>query len=158
LINSAFSLSQLIKYEPWVDDTIHVLIAKLRQTFVRDESSRPIMNMMEWFAYFSLDVITDRTFGERSGFLETGTDVTGTISENRKMMEPWLCVSGNELGVYEQANHRAVLTHAHFGSTDFEESNPTLAKQTRLVQSTATQRRWNCVPAIHPKGAILPRE
>ncbi len=34
LINSAFSMSQLVKYEPWVDDTISIFIAKLRETFV----------------------------------------------------------------------------------------------------------------------------
>jgi cytochrome P450 len=98
LINSAFSLSQLIKYEPWVEDTVNVFIAKLHEKFISEDSPAPIMNMMEWFAYFSLDVITDITFGERSGFLETGTDVGGTITQTRKMMEPWLYVSGNGLG------------------------------------------------------------
>lgn len=63
LINSASSLSQLIKYEPLVDDTINVFIARLRKMFVRDGSLGPIMNMMELFAYFSLDVIIDITFG-----------------------------------------------------------------------------------------------
>lgn len=56
------------------------------------------MNMMEWFAYFSLDVITDITFGERSGFLETGTDVGGIISQNGKIMESWLYVRANKVG------------------------------------------------------------
>ena len=92
-------MSQMIKYEPWVDDTINVFIAKLRETFICKESPKPIvMNTMEWFAYFSLVVITDITFGERSGFLETGTDVGGTVAQNRNMVKPWLYVGDNELG------------------------------------------------------------
>ncbi len=42
------------------------------------------MNMMEWFAYFSLDVITDITFRGRAGFLKTGNDVGGTIVARAK--------------------------------------------------------------------------
>lgn len=88
----------MIKYEPRVDDTVKVFITKLRETFVSEESPGLVMNMMLWFGYFSLDVITDITFGERAGFLATGTDVGGTITQNRKMMEPWLYVGGNDFG------------------------------------------------------------
>jgi hypothetical protein len=51
-----------------------------------------VVNFMELLGYFSADVISEMTFGERTGFLEAGTDVENIIGGVRLVFAPWLYV------------------------------------------------------------------
>jgi hypothetical protein len=93
LINSAFSLTQLIRYEPWIDGTITLFLEKIRSRYSEKEGSDGIVNFMEWLGYFSADVISEMTFGERTGFLEAGKDVDNIIGGVRRVFAPWLYVT-----------------------------------------------------------------
>jgi hypothetical protein len=75
LINSAFSLTQLLRYEPWIDGTTELFLEKIRSGFAGKEGPDGIVDFIEWLGYFSADVISEMTFGERTGFLEAGKDV-----------------------------------------------------------------------------------
>ena len=99
LINSAFSMTQMVKYEPWVDDNIALFIQQLRKQFVAKEGPGATMNVMEWATYFSLDLIYEITFGERIGFVEEGRDVNGIIGAVHQTCAPWLYVSENILSM-----------------------------------------------------------
>jgi hypothetical protein len=37
VVTSAFSMSQIVKYEPWVDDNITLFIEQLRKRFVEKQ-------------------------------------------------------------------------------------------------------------------------
>src|SRR3954467_14942066 len=90
LINSAFSLTQIIRYEPWVDGTIALFLEKMRCKFAGKEGPDGVINFMQWLGYFSADVISEMTFGERTGFLEAGEDVENIIGGVRRVFAPWL--------------------------------------------------------------------
>ena len=89
-INTAFSLTQIIRYEPWVDGTIALFVDKMRSTFAGKEGPDGVVDFMEWLGYFSADVISEMTFGERTGFLEAGKDVENIIGGVRQVFAPWL--------------------------------------------------------------------
>lgn len=93
LINFAFSLSHIKRYEPWVDGTIALFLEKMRTKFSGKEGPEGVVNFMEWLGYFFADVISEMTFGERTGFLEAGQDVDHIIGGVRRVFEPWLYVS-----------------------------------------------------------------
>ena len=88
-------MTQMVKYEPWVNDNITLFIEQLRKRFIAKQGPGASMNIMEWSAYFSLETIYDITFGERAGFVEEGRDVNGVIAGVHQMMAPVLYVSGN---------------------------------------------------------------
>lgn len=92
LINSAFSLTQLLRYEPWVDDTIILFLQEMRDRFVDRDGPEGIIQLPVWLGYFAADVISEMTFGEKTGFLEKGEDVQGIISSVRMVFGPWLYV------------------------------------------------------------------
>ena len=90
LINSAFSLTQIIRYEPWVDGTIALFLEKMRSRFAGKEGPDGVVNFMQWLGYFSADVISEMTFSERTGFLEVGEDVENIVGGARRVFAPWL--------------------------------------------------------------------
>ena len=90
LINSAFSLTQILRYEPWVDGTIALFLEKMRSQFAGEEGPDGVVDFMQWLRYFSADVISEMTFGERTGFLEVGEDVENIIGGVRRVFAPWL--------------------------------------------------------------------
>ena len=93
VVGSAFSVTQMVKYEPWVDDNIQIFIQQLRKRFVTKQGPGATMNLMDWAAYLSLDLLHEITFGERAGFMEEGRDVNGVIAGVHKMMSGALYVS-----------------------------------------------------------------
>lgn len=97
VVSSAFSMTQMVKYEPWVNDNIALFINQLRTRFVTKGGPGATMDVMEWATYFSLDLIHEITFGERAGFIQEGRDVNGVIDGVHKMMAWTLYVSENTL-------------------------------------------------------------
>lgn len=94
LVNSAFSMTQSMRYEPWMDDAIRIFVDQLRKRFVARTglSTEVTMEVYEWASYYALDVINSVTFGERVGAMEEGRDVNGVLTGTRKMEKPWLYV------------------------------------------------------------------
>ena len=92
LINNAFSLTQLLRYEPWVDDTVRLFLKQMQERFVDKDGPKGLIDFPTWLGYFSADVISEMTFGEKTGFLETGKDVQGIIMGVRRVFNPWLYV------------------------------------------------------------------
>lgn len=93
VVSSAFSMTQMVKYEPWVNDNIVLFIEQLRKRFVAKEGPGATMDIMEWATYFSSDLVHEITFGERVGFIQEGRDVNGVIDGVHKMMAWSLYVS-----------------------------------------------------------------
>ena len=86
-------MSEMIKYEPWVDDTINVFIDEIRKRFLSlDTVEPPVLDFMQWGSYYTVDAASEVVYGERTGFLEQGRDVNDIPSSSRQMMRPWLWV------------------------------------------------------------------
>src|SRR2546423_10450041 len=88
LINSAFYLTQIVRYEPWVDGTAALFLERMRSQFAGKEGSDGVVDFMQWLGYFSADVISEMTFGERTGFLEAGEDIENIIGGFRRVFSP----------------------------------------------------------------------
>ena len=75
-VNSAFSMSSLVQYEPSVDITT----AKyLEQTEALFASKNKVCDFAEWLQYYAFDVIGEITYSKRHGFIDTGEDVDGMV-------------------------------------------------------------------------------
>ncbi|RFU24689.1 hypothetical protein B7463_g11642, partial [Scytalidium lignicola] len=93
LVNSAFSMTQAIRYEPWVNENITLFIEQMRNRFVAKTELGATMNLMEWATYFAFEGIHVITFGERVGYIEEGRDVNGVIANVKRMVDWFLYTS-----------------------------------------------------------------
>ncbi|KAJ5793682.1 Cytochrome P450 [Penicillium paradoxum] len=93
-VSSAYSMSTLIEFEPFVDRTIQTFFEKL-DTFV---VTKKVCDIATWLQYYAFDVIGELTFSKPLGFLEKGADVDGIIVALERMLDyfgkigqmPWL--------------------------------------------------------------------
>jgi cytochrome P450 len=72
---SAYSMSSLVGYEPFVDECSSLLT----QRFSELAQSHQTINLGHWLQFYAFDVVGFITFGKRFGFLDTGEDKTGII-------------------------------------------------------------------------------
>ncbi len=93
LISSSFNLSSILKYEPWVTDTILVFMQEIGHRYATKSGEGGLVDLHRWFAFFTADVISNLTYGQRTGFMETGTDISSIHAGVRKIFVPWLYVS-----------------------------------------------------------------
>ncbi|RHZ48346.1 hypothetical protein CDV55_101309 [Aspergillus turcosus] len=75
-VASLYSLSNVISFEPFVDQVLGVLFEQLDERFLKNQATP---DLAEWLQYFAFDVMGTMTFSKRYGFLETGSDVRGLI-------------------------------------------------------------------------------
>ena len=74
-VSQAYSLSAQRAYEPNMDRVVNQLIKALNQR----EESKETVNISTWCHYYAFDVISELTFGEMLGLLETGKDLYGMV-------------------------------------------------------------------------------
>lgn len=80
-VSSAYSMSTLVSFEPYVDATMRVMCDELERRFVSKEGRHaPTANLSDWLQFFAFDVIGELTFSKRFGFLENGVDVDGIMA------------------------------------------------------------------------------
>jgi len=75
-IAQLYNLSNVITFEPFVDDVLGLLFQQLDKRFTNQNK---ICNLGNWIQYFALDVMGEISFSARYGFLETGTDMDGIV-------------------------------------------------------------------------------
>ncbi|KAJ5506124.1 Cytochrome P450 [Penicillium expansum] len=93
-VSSAYSMSTLTEFEPFVDKTIHTLFGKLDE-FVAEAK---VCDIAAWLQYYAFDVIGELTFSKPLGFLQKGGDIDGIIVALEHMLDysgkigqmPWL--------------------------------------------------------------------
>ncbi len=93
LISPGFNLSNILKYEPWVTDTIRVFLQQMDNRFVGRRGAEGVVDLHRWNAFFTADVISNLTYGQRTGFMETGIDIDNIHAGVRMVFMPWLYVS-----------------------------------------------------------------
>lgn len=73
---SAYSMSSLVGYEPFVDNCGSLLILRFHEIA---QTGRDV-NFGHWFQCYAFNVIGEITFGKRFGFLDMGVDEEGVFS------------------------------------------------------------------------------
>jgi cytochrome P450 len=75
-VNGAFSMSNMVSYEPLVESTLSVFLDQTEKLF---ESRGSVCNFGRWLQFFAFDVIGELTWSKRIGFIERNEDVSGII-------------------------------------------------------------------------------
>ncbi|MCJ1416756.1 hypothetical protein MMC32_003094 [Xylographa parallela] len=75
-VNSAFSMSALVQYEPFVDETTEKFLDQTTALFV---SKNAVCDFAEWLQFYAFDVIGNITYSKRHGFVDRGEDVDGMV-------------------------------------------------------------------------------
>ena len=75
-VNSAFSMSSLVGYEPLVDSTTDVFIEQTKKRYC---DTGKTCNFSKWLQFFAFDVIGELTWSKRIGFVEQDKDVDDIV-------------------------------------------------------------------------------
>ncbi|PBP18060.1 cytochrome P450-like protein [Diplocarpon rosae] len=81
-VNSAFSMSTLIQYEPFVDSTTELFLNRTAELFA---SPGVGCDFARWLQFYAFDVIGEMTYSKRHGFLERNEDVDGIVNYLAKL-------------------------------------------------------------------------
>ncbi|KAI0892756.1 putative benzoate 4-monooxygenase cytochrome P450 [Annulohypoxylon nitens] len=90
-----FSHSNVVKFEPLVEEVLKCIAKQFDVHFVKTGES---FNIGDWLQYFAFDVMGTMTFSKRYGFLDEGRDVDDKLKTIFRFMEtaapmtqiPWL--------------------------------------------------------------------
>ncbi|MCJ1384791.1 hypothetical protein MMC17_007909 [Xylographa soralifera] len=75
-VNNAFSMSALVQYEPFVDETTEKFLDQTTALFV---SKNAVCDFAAWLQFYAFDVIGNITYSKRHGFVDRGEDVDGMV-------------------------------------------------------------------------------
>ena len=75
-VNSAFSMSALVQYEPFVDEVMKVFLDQTNKLYA---SQGKTCNFAEWLQYYAFDVIGQITYSKRHGFVDNAEDIDGMV-------------------------------------------------------------------------------
>ena len=75
-VNSSFSMTALVQYEPLVDDTTEVFLDQTESLF---SSKAATCDFAQWLQFYAFDVIGEITYSKRHGFVDRGEDVDGMV-------------------------------------------------------------------------------
>ncbi|KAI0907735.1 cytochrome P450 [Ustulina deusta] len=76
-VNSAFSMSALVQYEPFVNNTMKLFFEQTERLYVNNAEG---CDFVRWLQFYAFDVIGEVTYSKRHGFLERNEDVDGIVS------------------------------------------------------------------------------
>ena len=83
-VNSAFSMSTLIQYEPFVDSTTQLFLSQTQKLFAETGDA---CNFSRWLQFYAFDVIGEMTYSKRHGFVEENKDIDGIIDYISKLFD-----------------------------------------------------------------------
>lgn len=75
-VNSAFSMSALVQYEPFVDNTTKLFLEQTERLFANNIDG---CDFTRWLQFYAFDVIGEITYSKRHGFVEKNEDIDGII-------------------------------------------------------------------------------
>jgi hypothetical protein len=75
-VNSAFAMSALVQYEPFVDNTTKLFLEQTKNIFVDNPEG---CDFTQWLQFYAFDVIGEITYSKRHGFVENNKDVDGIV-------------------------------------------------------------------------------
>lgn len=75
-VNSAFAMSALVQYEPFVDNTTKLFLKQTEKLFAGNPQG---CNFTQWLQFYAFDVIGEITYSKRHGFVEKNEDIDGIV-------------------------------------------------------------------------------
>ncbi|KAJ9132171.1 Cytochrome p450 [Pleurostoma richardsiae] len=76
-VNSAFAMSALVQYEPFVDNTTKLFLEQTERLYVGNPEG---CNFTRWLQFYAFDVIGEITYSKRHGFIEKNEDIDGIVA------------------------------------------------------------------------------
>lgn len=76
-VNSAFAMSALVQYEPFVDNTTKLFLEQTERLFVANPEG---CDFTRWLQFYAFDVIGEITYSKRHGFVEKNEDIDGIVA------------------------------------------------------------------------------
>jgi len=76
-IAGIYSMSNLVEYEPYVDNTIEFFLQRIDEVQARDGS----VDLGTWLQWFAFDVMGELTFSTRLGFLDKAEDIENIMAD-----------------------------------------------------------------------------
>ncbi|MBE3045435.1 cytochrome P450 [Candidatus Bathyarchaeota archaeon] len=83
-VNSAFSMSALVQYEPFVDNTTSLFLSQTERLYAGDPAG---CDFSRWLQFYAFDVIGEITYSKRHGFVEGDEDVEGIVGYLGKLFQ-----------------------------------------------------------------------
>ncbi|KAL1954751.1 hypothetical protein VTO42DRAFT_751 [Malbranchea cinnamomea] len=145
---AGYALSNIIKSEPYVDEVVRLLEARL------DELSRanaPV-EFDHWFNYFAFDVLGEVTFSRSFGFVETGTDIRNAIA-NTRALALYIAVMGHYVWLHNLTLGNPLLSRLGIQPSSHIFDTSLLAIESRKNnpdQRNDMMARWLEARAKHP--------
>ncbi|KAH6618193.1 cytochrome P450-like protein [Chaetomium sp. MPI-SDFR-AT-0129] len=86
-VNSAFAMSALVQYEPFVDNTTRLFLKQTERLYVGAAGSGGgvACDFTRWLQFYAFDVIGEITYSKRHGFIERNEDVDGIVAYLTKL-------------------------------------------------------------------------
>jgi cytochrome P450 len=84
-INSAFSMTTMVAYESYVDETVNVLLEQLATRFANKSGPTSSLDLPSWMHFYTEDAVTSVTYGKRMGVLENG-DGLGLLRATNELL------------------------------------------------------------------------
>jgi cytochrome P450 len=83
-VNSVFSMSAQMQYEPIFDSVNDVF---LQQTQERFSNTGKYCDFYQWLQFYTFDVIGELVYSRRHGFLESNHDIEGIVKGNSALFD-----------------------------------------------------------------------
>src|SRR5690242_6617168 len=83
-VNSAFTMSAQMQYEPVFDSVNQIF---LQQTQKRFADTGECCDFYQWLQFYTFDVIGDLVYSRRHGFLESNHDIEGIVKGNSALFD-----------------------------------------------------------------------
>ncbi|KAK3316046.1 cytochrome P450-like protein [Apodospora peruviana] len=83
-VNSAFAMSALVQYEPFVDNTTKLFLKQTERLYI-DDKTQQACDFTRWLQFYAFDVIGEITYSKRHGFVEKNEDIDGIVAYLTKL-------------------------------------------------------------------------
>ncbi|WPH03602.1 cytochrome P450 [Acrodontium crateriforme] len=80
----AYAMSNVILFEPFVDENIKTLFTKFDELFIKQAKPCDFDN---WVYYWAFDVVLEMTMSRNFGFMKAGGDVDGVLNQLQKDLD-----------------------------------------------------------------------
>ncbi|KAL5601017.1 hypothetical protein BROUX41_005848 [Berkeleyomyces rouxiae] len=79
-VSSAFAMSALVSYEPFVDNTTRLFLDRSEELYAQGGAGESqSCDFPRWLQFYAFDVIGEITYSKRHGFIERNEDVDGIV-------------------------------------------------------------------------------
>jgi cytochrome P450 len=148
-VAAGYALSSIIKSEPHINDAIELLEKRLDEL---SQAGQPV-EFDRWFNYLAFDVIGEVTFSRAFGFLESASDIGGSIA-NSRALTLYVTIAGFFLTL-----HDMTLGNPWVGKLGLTPSQHIFDTVSRAVASrkkntearTDMMEHWMQAQAAHPE-------